>query len=238
MTKPLICLSARESFINQTRIFYDNESYFEYVRAGGGIPVMAGCLSDEDAERIAAQCDGLIVTGGEDCDPAYYGEENTYSAVIAHDIEEADLRLYRAFAKAGKPVLGICRGIQLINIAEGGTLIQDIPKETEHTMNHNQRNMDPPLPVGTTAHKVKFEAGSVLHSIFSDEYEVNTYHHQAIKDTAPGFTVTALSTDGIIEGIEKENVTAVQWHPERLLHYPGHKGLIEWFVSQCSAQQS
>ena len=237
MTKPLICLSARESFINQTRIFYDNESYFDYVKAGGGIPVLAGTVTEEEAEQIAGSFDGLVVTGGGDCDPVLYGEENKHSEIVEHDIDMSDILLYKAFVKAGKPVLGICRGIQLINIAEGGSLIQDIPSEPERYMEHNQRNL-PDHPVGTTAHSCTFVQGSVLHEIFSDSHEVNTYHHQAIRRLAEGFRASAYSTDGLIEGIEKENVTAVQWHPERLIHDEKHLRLMQWFIEQCSAHQT
>lgn len=237
MKRPLICLSARDSKLNTTRIYYDNESYFDYVKAGGGIPVLAGTVTEEEAEQIAGLFDGLVVTGGGDCDPALYGEENTHSEIVEHDIDMSDILLYKAFVKAGKPVLGICRGIQLINIAEGGSLIQDIPSEPEGYMEHNQRNL-PDHPVGTTAHSCTFVQGSVLHEIFSDSHEVNTYHHQAIRRLAEGFLASAYSTDGLIEGIEKENVTAVQWHPERLIHDEKHLRLMQWFIEQCSAHQT
>ena len=183
MKRPLICLSARDSKLNTTRIYYDNESYFDYVKAGGGIPVLAGTVTEEEAEQIAGSFDGLVVTGGGDCDPVMYGEENKHSEIVEHDIDMSDILLYKAFVKAGKPVLGICRGIQLINIAEGGSLIQDIPSEPERYMEHNQRNL-PDHPVGTTAHSCTFVQGSVLHEIFSDSHEVNTYHHQAIRRLA------------------------------------------------------
>lgn len=237
MKRPLICLSARDSKLNTTRIYYDNESYFDYVKACGGIPVLAGTVTEEEAEQIAGSFDGLVVTGGGDCDPALYGEENTHSEIVEHDIDMSDILLYKAFVKAGKPVLGICRGIQLINIAEGGSLIQDIPSESEGYMEHNQRNL-PDHPVGTTAHFCTFVQGSVLHEIFSDSHEVNTYHHQAIRRLAEGFCASAYSTDGLIEGIEKENVTAVQWHPERLIHDEKHLRLMQWFIEQCSAHQT
>ena len=199
--------------------------------------MLAGTVTEEEAEQIAGLFDGLVVTGGGDCDPALYGEENTHSEIVEHDIDMSDILLYKAFVKAGKPVLGICRGIQLINIAEGGSLIQDIPSEPEGYMEHNQRNL-PDHPVGTTAHSCTFVQGSILHEIFSDSHEVNTYHHQAIRRLAEGFRASAYSTDGLIEGIEKENVTAVQWHPERLIHDEKHLRLMQWFIEQCSAHQT
>lgn len=234
MRKMLIGLTERCSVFNaDTRRFYNNESYFQYVGLGGGIPVMLGTVTEETADDIAAALDGLVITGGEDIDPAYYGEENTHSSLPEADVDSSDMLLYHAFRRAHKPVLGICRGIQVINVAEGGTLYQDIPSDLHTTVEHNQRNMDPPRGTGETAHSCTFCEDTVLHDIFGDTHTVNSYHHQAIKDPASSLTVSAYSEDGIIEGVEKEQVLAVQWHPERLVHDEKHVELIRWLIKAC-----
>ncbi len=234
MKKPMILLTARatEEFRN-TRIYYDNESYFEYIKAGGGIPVLAGTVTPEDAQMLAERFDGLLVTGGEDVIPETYGEENRSSYPIDADLEESDILLYRAFVNAGKPVLGICRGMQLIAAAEGGTLIQDLREEG--FPEHNQRNAGPAVPHDCFFHNVSFESGTCLHSIFGDSYGVNSFHHQAVRTLPEGFKAAGTSEEGILEAMEKDRVTCVQWHPERLLDDPCHKALICQFVKQCSA---
>ncbi len=234
----LICMSCRSTELRATRVYYDNESYYEYVRKGGGIPVVARAFDEESAGVLAARCDGLVITGGEDCDPALYGEANTFSSVIDADIEQSDILLYRAFVKAGKPVLAICRGIQVVNVADGGSLIQDILAECGTCHQHYQNRMEPPVPVGQTAHMCSFVKGTEMHEIFGDAHPVNTYHHQAIRVPAEGFVISGYSDDGLIEAMEKENVTAVQWHPERLSHDPKHMELMRSFIRKCSAKKA
>jgi putative glutamine amidotransferase len=218
MRKPMIVLTARADQNELNRTFYDNDSYFEAVHRAGGIPVLMMCASAEDAEAAAQRFDGLLVTGGEDVDPALYRQKPDAKTVrIDADIEQSDLLLYEAFCRVHKPVLGICRGIQIINAADGGTLIQDILDSGASKMEHEQHLRKPPVPRGQTAHRVQLTPGTVLHSIFGAEYAVNSYHHQCVDQAAPSFVVAARSEDGLIEGLEKNGVLAVQWHPERLL---------------------
>jgi len=238
MNRPLILLSARGDQTGSGRRLYDNESYFTYVSDNGGLPVLAGIVDEASAAELAASCSGLLITGGEDVDPARYHETNTFSELIDADLEDSDLLLYRAFRKAGKPILGICRGIQIINVAEGGTLIQDIHADDRSRVEHEQHLRVPPVPRDQGAHLDRFCKGSRLHSIFGDAYAVNSFHHQAVKELGTGFTATAFSEDGLIEGIEKENVTAVQWHPERMIHDAPHQELMKRFVRDCLDQRS
>ena len=234
MKEPFIALTARNQSQDKTNPnFGDNQSYFRYVSYGGGFPVLLPAVTEEEAEESAQLFDGLIITGGEDVNPKYYGEKNICSYLTDHDIDEADRRLYHAFVKAGKPVLGICRGIQVIAVAEGADLIQDIP--TEFHTQHAQNKMDPPIPNGKFCHKDKFIKGTRLYDIFGDSYGVNSFHHQAVRHVPDGFTLAAISEDGIIEGIEKEHVTAVQWHPERLMNDPKHLQIIERFIAECAS---
>ena len=145
MSKPFIAFSSRSRIDpNTNRIFYDNESYFEFIRLGGGIASVVHAVNEEDAKEIAEKFDGLLLTGGEDVNPSLYHEENTHSEGIDIDIENSDKYLYFAFKAAKKPILGICRGIQFINVLEGGTLIQDILSYDSTKLNHAQYKMDPP----------------------------------------------------------------------------------------------
>ena len=233
MKKPVILLTARGHVHVYSRVLADNDSYFDYVRAGGGMPLLGMAASREEAEMLAETADGLLITGGDDVDPARYGEPNTHSELVDEDLEESDFMLYEAFRKAGKPILGICRGFQVIAAAEGMKLIQDIPSVGLYH-EHNQRRFDSPLSSSETAHTCTFVPGTRLHSIFGDTYPVNTFHHQGFTGVPDGFVLSAVSDDGISEGIEKDCVTAVQWHPERLVSDPKHRRIVEEFVKQCS----
>lgn len=156
-------------------------------------------ISEKNLLEIYNICDGLIVTGSaNDVLPKYYGEE----PIKEYKYDEYPLvnNIVELFAKANKPILGICAGIQEINVIFGGTLHQIIP-------NHNLKDQ--------SKHPIKLKKDSFLYETYKkDEIEVNSYHKQAIKDLAPGFETTAISEDGIIEGMERNNIIAVQWHPE------------------------
>ena len=234
MKRPLIALSARNQTANPDNpIRSDNSSYFEYVCAGGGLPCVAFVNDESEADQIAETFDGLLLTGGEDCDPALYGEKNSKSEVIDADIERSDILLYKAFIKAGKPIMGICRGIQIIAVIEGAKLIQDIP-ETFHTQ-HGQNLMDPPLGRNATCHDVNFVKGTRIADLMGERHPVNSYHHQALQNCPSGFTISGTSEEGIIEAIEKDHVIGVQWHPERLLHDPCYVSIIQNFIDECSS---
>jgi len=236
--KPLIVLTARADKNEMNRRFYDNDSYFEAVRKAGGIPVLMMCTEEADALAAAQRFDGLLVTGGEDVDPALYGQTaDAKTGRIDADVEQSDILLYRAFCRARKPVLGICRGIQIINAADGGTLIQDILDSDPAKLEHEQHLRKPPVPRGQTAHRVQLTPGTVLHSIFGAEYAVNSYHHQCVDQAAPGFVVAARSEDGLIEGLEKDRVLAVQWHPERLISDPKELQIFTYLIRSSRSLQ-
>lgn len=236
MTKPMIALSSRLRVDpNTNRIFYDNESYYEFIRLGGGIGSVVHATSIEDAKEIAKHFDGLLLTGGEDVNPSLYHEENTKSDPIHIDIENSDTYLYFAFKELHKPILGICRGIQIINVLEKGSLIQDIHTYDSSKLNHSQITYNPPIGMHDYCHSCTFVEGTKLYELFGKEHEVNSFHHQAIKEVANGFKVSAYSEDGLIEGIEKDTILAVQWHPERLVHDPNHLAISKYFIDICNA---
>ena len=209
--------------------------YASYLLSAG-IPVLPLTLplcDDALAQSAAGMFDGLLITGGADISPSIYhadAEEQTSCDPWVYD--QSDLALYRAFRDAGKPIFGICRGIQLINAAEGGTLIQDIPSllDTEH----NQHKFKPEDIVSGTAHPVRLVPGTALSRMLGSITRVNSFHHQAVDTPAPGFTVSAYADDGVIEGIEKDRILAVQWHPERMKDDPRQIALAAEFLKCCA----
>ena len=188
-------------------------------------------LSDpEQAVQDALTCDGLLLPGGGDMDPKFYGQERIPACGEPNLLRDAaEPLLLRAFLAADKPVLGICRGIQVMNAVLGGDLYQDI-KPFEH-LPHNGH--------WAKVHTVTVRRGTLLSRIFGqDTVLVNSQHHQAVDRVAPGFTLAALSEDGIVEAIEKPDARfclGVQWHPEWLSDAdPAMQGLFDAFVNACS----
>lgn len=188
-------------------------------------------LSDpEQAVQDALTCDGLLLPGGGDMDPKFYGQARIPACGEPNLLRDAaEPLLLRAFLAADKPVLGICRGIQVMNAVLGGDLYQDI-KPFEH-LPHNDH--------WTKVHTVTVRRGTLLSRILGqDTVLVNSQHHQAVDRVAPGFTLAALSEDGIVEAIEKPDAgfcLGVQWHPEWLSDAdPAMQGLFDAFVNACS----
>ncbi len=190
------------------------ENYFAAVRRAGGLPV-ALPHEPEDAAAYLDRLDGLVVTGGSfDVDPALFGAATRHASVTTKDRRtDFELAITRAAVARDMPVLGICGGEQLLNVALGGTLIQHIPDEVEGALAHEQAN-----PRTEPGHGVQVVPGTLLHRVVgADELEVNSAHHQAVRDLAPGLVVDALAPDGVIEGIEdprRRFCLGVQWHPE------------------------
>ncbi len=199
------------------------------ARAGAGMRWVE--LSDpEQAVQDALTCDGLLLPGGGDMDPKFYGQERIPACGEPNLLRDAaEPLLLRAFLAADKPVLGICRGIQVMNAVLGGDLYQDI-KPFEH-LPHNDH--------WAKVHTVTVRRGTLLSRILGqDTVLVNSQHHQAVDRVAPGFTLAALSEDGIVEAIEKPDARfclGVQWHPEWLSDAdPAMQSLFDAFVNACS----
>lgn len=201
------------------------ENYIKAVELSGGIPI-AGYLPSLDLS-----CDGLILSGGVDLNPALYHEEMNGSVDINDERDAHELMLLDAFIKAGKPVFGICRGSQLINVYFGGTLHQHM---TNTVLHRSCQPLD-------REHEVESMAGSLMEKLYGKRCVVNSVHHQAIKEIGQGLQVTQMSDDGIIEAYEHTSlpVFAVQWHPERLVlpekrrHAVDGNKIFSHFINMC-----
>jgi putative glutamine amidotransferase len=216
---PLIGITCSRSSSGATMLA---SAYTEAITKAGGVPVIIPTVATRDeADALLASLDGIVFSGGEDVNPAWYGEAVLNETVHRDTVRDvSDSLLARAALASGKPVLAICRGAQLMNVMLGGSLYQDIPSQVPGAIAHG----------GGSHHKIGLEEGSVLDRLFGpDSLEVNSSHHQAVKAPAPGIRVTARSADGLVEAYEAGPVTAVQFHPEKLLQ-AGEKEWLSLFA--------
>ncbi|WP_027634001.1 gamma-glutamyl-gamma-aminobutyrate hydrolase family protein [Clostridium hydrogeniformans] len=195
---------------------YVNDDYVKSVIKAGGIPVILPLIKDE--EDIKAQLemvDGIIMSGGHDVNPLLYGEEPSQKlGGILPKRDDFDMKLIKVAMEMKKPLLGICRGHQILNVANGGTLYQDLSFIDGCYVKHNQGS----LPSIAT-HTVNMKEGTKLRGILGEETHINSFHHLAIKDVAEGFIPCAFAKDGVVEAIEKvgeEFIMGIQWHPEMM----------------------
>lgn len=193
----------------------------DYIRAiinNKGLPVLIPLTQDKNLLlQYIDSIDLLILPGGDDIDPALYNEKNNgLSLNVSQSRDSMEFYLLEKSLEKGIPVLGICRGCQVINVFMGGTLYQDMASENIGAADHANSTRE----LAFLSHHVNIENGSLLYSMYnSGKIQVNSRHHQAVKKTAPGLAVSALSEDGVIEGIESSSmkVLGVQWHPENLI---------------------
>ena len=207
--------------------------YVESVRRAGGEP----CVLQINAASLEG-LDGVLLTGGGDVDPAHYKAVPHPKTEPPDNVRDGfELELVRLALESNVPVLGVCRGLQVMNVAAGGTLIQDIPSEVNHPLGHR---IDSPLYA--IAHEVWVARDSALAAAMKEELgdgevlQVNSRHHQAVKKAAPGFNVSATAPDGVIEAIERPASrfhVAVQWHPENFWRTGEFRALFEEFVRAC-----
>ena len=214
-------------------------AYVTALEGAGLVPLIVPPLSSASAAAaIFDSVSGLVLTGGEDVDPARYGEkrhEKVRSVSVARDATEA--ALIEEAKSRGIPVLAICRGIQILNVALGGTLVQDIPSQWDTKIAHDEDS-----PRDSRSHEISIEPGSrIAKAVGTEHCIVNSFHHQSVKRVADGMRVTARSPDGIIEGLESTDddwwVLAVQWHPEEMTDSPEpwDRGLFKAFARQLGA---
>ena len=189
--------------------------YMDGIREAGGIPIMFPLTADEEElKQLMDMTDGILFTGGHDVSPSLYGETPLNEDVICCPLrDEMEQIVLRMAVDQDKSVLGICRGIQFINAALGGTLYQDLPAQHPSATEHHQH-----APYDVPVHKVSILKDSPLYELLgAEQIAVNSYHHQAVKELAPDLNVMATSEDGLIEAVFKPSQKffwAVQWHPE------------------------
>lgn len=192
--------------------------YFDGVAEAGGVPLMLPLTSDADAlSRALDVVDGVVVTGGQDVDPALYGEKDPADAALCGELcperDAMEALLVPALVERDVPTLGICRGIQAINAVLGGTLWQDLPRQRPSSVEHHGKP-----PYDQPVHAVEVLAGTPLAAcVGAGELNVNSYHHQALRDVAPSLSVMAQAPDGVVEAVWRPAsrfLWAVQWHPE------------------------
>ena len=207
--------------------------YLEGVKAAGDVPVVLPIeMSEADADRIVETCDGFLFTGGQDVAPELYGTKDTTGTIVpSPERDKLETLLLEKALQADKPILGICRGLQFINAFLGGTLWQDLPSQHPSDIVHRQGK-----PYDVPTHKVSL-TGDLRTLLGKDTLEVNTLHHQAIKDLGKDLIPMAESPDGLIEAVKmvgKRFVCAVQWHPEYMFKTDGDSlRVFSWFVGQC-----
>ena len=211
--------------------------YVEGVADAGGIPVVLPPVAGpRAAEALLEGMDGLLLSGGSDLDPGYYGEEAVPELGVTLPERDAfEMALLEHALRRQMPILGICRGMQVLNVALGGTLYQDLPSQMDHMvlLGHRQET-----PKWQPTHEVEVEGDSRVAEILgANELKVNSYHHQAIKDLASGLVAVAYAPDGVIEAIESSDLAkrwlvGVQWHAEAMREAgPEHRNLFEAHVA-------
>lgn len=234
--KPVIGITTAYDFEKYSSWMRDD--YYDAVIRCGGVPVLIPATDEKSVwVEYLEVCDGLILSGGPDVDATYFGKNNMpYANEISPIRDSMEIFIAKQAIDMDKPLLGICRGIQVINIAAGGSIFQDIYEENitgKQLIKHSQQ-----APRWFKIHNINIKHGTCLNSIFGeDALKVNSFHHQAVSEVAPGFTVNACADDGIIEAIshpDRKFILGVQWHPENLWRKDNsHLKLFERLISVC-----
>jgi len=241
MSKPIIGITTGERVIPTTasareeKVVSSPIEYFRSVTRSGGSPIFLPPTADAAAVEAAMErIDGLLLSGGGDINPAEYGEaphEATKRPQQSRDLTE--FAATRIALECGMPILGICRGIQILSVALGGSLIQDIPSQVPGAIKHNARPNEPRV-----SHDIRISSGSFLARILGvEEARVNSSHHQSANRSGKGLRFSARAPDGVIEGMELEDgrpILGVQWHPERTYDKtPLSRKLFDWLVAEA-----
>lgn len=231
--KPIIGLSPL--YDDEKQGLWMRPGYLDVVYACGAIPLVLPFDSDAvDVEQMLSICDGLLMTGGADVNPRLYGEDPLPECGPMQPIrDELEYRLLDYAIEADMPILGVCRGSQILNVFLGGSLYQDLASQFEGSINHA---MNPPYEI--PCHRVMLEEGEPLQVLLqTDALPVNSIHHQAVKRVAPTLVPLARSMDGVIEGVwmpGKRFVWGVQWHPEWFWNIDARqKCIVQAFVNAC-----
>lgn len=224
------------------KINYSSTGFSSAISKVGGVPIIIPINDPAFAKEYIQMVDGLLLTGGQDVSPMLYGEEpRQVIGPTSPDRDRGEVALIKEAIRQKKPILGICRGLQLINVVLGGSLLQDLSEDNSITLQHVQKSQ----PEFATL-SIKVKAGTHIADIMPNNSFVNSVHHQAIKELGAGLTVSAWSPDNVIEAIElvddDQSIIAIQWHPE--LTFLNDNASLEIFADlikraqNCSANQS
>lgn len=196
---------------------YVNDDYIKAVEKAGGTPLILPVIDNiQNIKKQIELCEAIVISGGQDIHPIFYNEEpNQKLGLVYSRVDEYQLNLAKIALEYNKPILGICRGHQLLNIACGGTLYQDLSEIKGDILKHFQQGKRYDY-----SHKISINKNSILGNLLGEERLVNSFHHQCIKELGKGLKISAVATDGVIEAIEMEEkkfVMGVQWHPEMMV---------------------
>jgi len=235
--KPIIGITSATGWEHNREFSKASHYYADSVAMAGGIPLFIPIIHDiEMAEDYLKKIDGLLLSGGdEDVQPHHYGECPLHGLNnICPDRDLWEFALFKAAVALDKPILGICRGCQIINVGMGGSLYQDIFQQCPNAGEHYPKNTQ----MHHLYHSVDIESGSLLDKLFGSKLMVNSFHNMAIKKHPPCLKVTARSTEGVVEAIESSShkfLVGVQWHPEALTkHHPYFINLFKAHVTACN----
>lgn len=235
MSPPIIGITVSRNYENFRSYNQNPSAYSDAIILAGGLPLLIpNELPLAHINTMLAQIDGLLISGGDDIDPLLYGGEAHPTVTgICQMRDQLEMELLKAAIQIKKPVLGICRGMQLINVALGGTLYTHIPAQFTTPLRHNSPEED---GRDNLVHDVELELNSKLGRIIrKNRFTVNSFHHQAVQNLASHLRVTARATDGLIEAVELAEypfgVIGVQWHPECLLSIPSQLAIFKAFTA-------
>ncbi|MCW8995780.1 MAG: gamma-glutamyl-gamma-aminobutyrate hydrolase family protein [Psychromonas sp.] len=238
--KPIIGITSATQWEKNREFSKASHYYADSVLLAGGLPVYLPIILDPElAEHYLCKLDGLLLSGGdEDVQPHHYGEGPLRGLNnVSPDRDLWEFALIKAAIRQNKPILGICRGCQILNVAFGGNLYQSLRLQYPGTGEHYPRKTE----MHHLYHSVKIATDSLLYKLFGEKLMVNSFHNMALKDIAPCFKVTARSSEGVIEGVESQEhpfVVGVQWHPEALTkHHPHFVELFKAHISACNAHR-
>lgn len=235
--KALIGLTSGDKTIGDISLNSLNYTYIEAVEKSGGIPIVIPNLNNTDSiGRILERIDGIIFTGGEDISPLLFNEEPTRQTTqISYKRDKMEMELFKLAYEKRIPILGICRGIQLINVALGGDLYQDINTQIDNSHGHMSS-----YDIGGGYHSLKIYKDTHLFNVFKEEkIVVNSQHHQSVRSLGRDLRVNSISPDGVIEGIEssqdKNFLLGVQFHPEAMVsREEDYLKIFHYFIKNCS----
>lgn len=231
--KPFIGITAVEDGRKET---IGRDSIDAVIQSGGIPVVLTNFALEEDVDSILEKLDGLLLTGGHDVDPTLFGEEPIPGlGTVTPARDRFELAITKKALEVNKPILGICRGCQVLSVAGGGDMYQDIYSQIDRPLlQHSQH-----APLAHGSHFVDIEKDSLLHTLMKDEKpKVNSRHHQAVRYVKEPFFISAKSSDGVVEAIESKEhsyVLAVQWHPENMgvAGDEPSKAIFDGFINSC-----